>query len=229
MATRVLVNQRSGGYASKLALNAAGRALGAALVGLGAMIWIYRYFPTTHHSPVQLAIAIGATALAVVAYGAYRRARSDGRKASVGATSERRVSRVLSRAHPVGLANSLMLGAGGDADHVVVGPWLAVIETKTGRGAVRMEGTTMRAGSRAVPGDPVAQVARQARAVGRLAGTTCDAVVCIVDATTAPFVDRGVAVCSLADLPRVLAQLPHRVAEANAVQMYENLVSANQE
>lgn len=135
--------------------------------------------------------------------------------AEVGADRERRVAAVLERLPGWrAVTHGARLGVPGDADHVLFGRAVVVIETKTGAGPVRLrpEGRLEVAG-RLLPGAPVRQVLRQAAALQRVSGQTVLAVVCVVDATT-PAVTTygGVSVCSLADLPTVLAARSPEVA-----------------
>jgi hypothetical protein len=101
-----------------------------------------------------------------------------------------------------------MIGGGGDADHIVLGPPLLVIETKTGYGFVRSEDSSLYAGRRRIPGDPVTQVNRQSRTLGRQLGAYVHTVVCVVDMENHPFATGNTTVCSLADLITVVSALP---------------------
>jgi hypothetical protein len=129
-------------------------------------------------------------------------------RAWVGARSERLVARALLGTNPYVLAHGVLLGAGGDADHIVIGPGLVVVETKTGYGRVRIANGKMVAGRREMPGDPVRQAKRQATTLGKRAGHHARAVVCVVNMDNRPFVHNDVTVCSMADLPGVLADAP---------------------
>lgn len=129
-------------------------------------------------------------------------------KAAIGARSERRVAREIEHLGCSAVIHGALLGAGGDADHIVVGPALAVIETKTGRGNVAWSDGRLLAGRRAIPGNPVAQVRRQAAALGRRAGVRPMAVVCVPDMEGRPFMVDEVTVCSLASLSAVLRAAP---------------------
>ena len=211
-------NRHAGDHASSLARAAAVQVAGSIIVILGA--FALAGIGVTSHSKIDVGVGV---AVAAVAWYLMVTARTKFSKASVGARSERRVAQEINRQNPVGLGNSLLLGAGGDADHVVVGPWLVAVETKTGHGHVVASGQTLRAGKRTIPGDPVAQSKRQAAAVGRVAGTYCDAVVCIPDMTNAPFVDRGVTVCSLRDLGQVLRSTPARLDRTHAARLFSHL------
>lgn len=147
-------------------------------------------------------------------------------KAFAGARSERRVGAVLNGLGARTVLHGTMLGAGGDADHVVLGPILAVVETKTGRGPVRATGGRLVVNGRKLPGDPVGQAKRQAAAAGKRARRHAAAVVCVVDMTGAPFQSNGVTVCGLTNLTQVLGQLP-RPVDPHAHQLFlQSLPSA---
>jgi hypothetical protein len=133
--------------------------------------------------------------------------------------SERRVGRVLEACGATLVAHGAMLGAGGDADHLVAGPGLVVVETKTGRGQVTATEAGLRVRGRQMPGDPVAQALRQAEALGRLAGVRAAAVVCVTDMEQGPFIRRGVTVRSLRDLPRVVAGAPRVLSASGAARL----------
>lgn len=138
-------------------------------------------------------------------------------RSAAGARSESRVAAVLEQMGAGAVRHGLLLGAGGDVDHVVIGPVLVAVETKTGRGAVRRDGTALHAGRRRIPGDPIAQVSRQADRISRLTGAVCAAVVCIPDADLPrPVQIDGVWVCSLASLPACVHQ-QSRVLTGDAV------------
>jgi hypothetical protein len=149
--------------------------------------------------------------------------RGNSVKARVGANNESRVARVLSKMNTDYLINSAMLGAGGDADHVLLGPCLAVIETKSGHGPLIVRAHSLISGTKVIPGDPVSQVKRQAAALGKIAGTYCDAIVCVADTTTPPQIDRGVILCSLSQLQGVIAALPERLSHQAAANLNERV------
>lgn len=88
-------------------------------------------------------------------------------RAAVGVRSERKVSDAFrSSGLPGTLVNGALIGAGGDLDHAFVWPWgVVLIETKTGFGSIRRDGRGIVVGKRTIPGDPIEQVCRQARAV----------------------------------------------------------------
>jgi hypothetical protein len=143
-------------------------------------------------------------------------------RARVGARSEQRVAKVLVKLAPAAVVHGADLGSGGDADHVVLGPVCAVIETKTGRGNFtrkrRGDQSVVTVGTKTLPRDPVRQVRRQAQLLSRQAGRPVAAVVCVVDMTNGPIQEDGVWVCSLGSLANIIHQLPQALPEAAAAQ-----------
>lgn len=132
-------------------------------------------------------------------------------KASTGVRAEERVARVLARCPLVAVVHGALIGRG-DVDHVVLGPRLAAIETKHGRGAVSFDRDgALRVGSRRLPRDPLAQARANATRLGERLGRQADAVVVVVDATSPAQQRGGVWVCSLEELPAVLDALPVRL------------------
>jgi hypothetical protein len=193
------------------------------LAAAGALLLVLHEITFFSH-PAPLVVLL---VLSVVGWVLFNSAKINRAKALVGAQSERRVAKVLKSLGPVGLLNSALLGAGGDADHIVVGPWLCVVETKTGRGVVRYNGQQMCAGNKTIPGDPVTQVRRQAAALRQIAGEYVEAIVCVVDMTNAPYSVGNTKVCSLNDLPEVIHSLSRPLNPARASQLYEHLAALN--
>jgi hypothetical protein len=202
------ITGRPGVHARQLAMNALARQA-AALAGIGvlatATAFILAATPPSTLRVVELILGI-AGVLSLV--GPAVRADVRRRQAWAGYSSERRVAAVLNRLPVAEVAHGLMLGAGGDADHVVLGPCAVLVETKTGNGRVAVTGRGLAVGRRVMPKDPLAQARRQARVLGQRAGVWVQAVVCVPGMTNASFVDDGVTVCSLADLPRVIGAAP---------------------
>lgn len=214
---------RPGGYASYLALQARLRALAAALVAGGGVLYGWTRLEDLRLGGTPAVVTATALCVAALASSVARHFWGRAAAAAVGARSERRVAQVLMRCSPTALLHSVQLGAGGDADHLVAGPKLVVVETKTGGGRVSYEDNKVYVNKKALRGNPVAQCRRQALAAKGRFGSFCDAVVCVVDMTNAPFTVGSVHVCSLADLPAVIGGLPDRVrpdqAWARAVEL----------
>lgn len=145
-----------------------------------------------------------------------------------GVNAEAEVVKVLRRQKGVVLImNGVDAGAGGDADHVVVMQRagqgvVAVIETKAGGGEVVSDGQGglfSGRNRRRIPGNPVRQVARQARGVQRRTGVAAHGVVCVPGMATAPFIEQNVVVCGAVDLPGVLSsRLSQRPMPADLVE-----------
>lgn len=142
-------------------------------------------------------------------------------KAMVGMRSEVRVGKELSRCGASALVNGAMLGAGGDADHVVLGPVAVVVETKTGRGRVRMDGSSLVVGQRTLVGEPLEQARRQAKKLSGKLGVSVDAVVCVPDMEGPPKRLNGVTVCSLDDLVRTVQSMPQHLDQSSALRHAE--------
>jgi hypothetical protein len=146
-------------------------------------------------------------------------------KASIGTKSEVRVAKLLNTLDYDVTMHGMLLGAGGDCDHVVVGPINCVIETKTGHGEVSFRDGAMYASRRRIPKNPVAQVERQAHALARLTGRQVRSVVCVVDMTNRPFSTGSTIVCSLNDLPDVLSHAPNVFDSRAALAFAQNLAT----
>jgi hypothetical protein len=123
------------------------------------------------------------------------------------------------------LLHSVDLCAGGDADHLLLGPWLATVETKTGAGLVRYTDGKLYVGTRPLKGDPLAQCRRQALAARAEVGSFCDAIVCVVDMENRPFTQNHVTVCSLRDLSGVISALASRVSDTAAREYAQRMAS----
>jgi hypothetical protein len=91
-----------------------------------------------------------------------------------------------------------------------------VIETKHGRGPVRVDNGKFKVGPKTLPRDPVGQVLRQAEVVSRFVGRRPVPIVCVPGMTNAAFETRGVLVCSVNDLPSVLRGIPYVYNQAQA-------------
>lgn len=146
-------------------------------------------------------------------------------RALAGANAEKRVARTLSRVKPAIVLHGADLGRGGDADHVVLGPVCAVVETKTGRGAVRRTQAGFFVGNRKLVRDPLAQATTQAGLLRRFTGCYVTAIACIVDMDGPPVQLPDGWVCSVKDLPRVLNQLPRSLDSRAASDIASSLTN----
>jgi len=167
-----------GGYAFTLgfkrSLKSVGFFAGAFSLGAGSI-----FLFLNDSVPQLILMFLAASSFACFFYA--RNLWGDAQKAFAGARSEKRASSVILKTKPDFLMNSVLLGAGGDADHIVLGPKLVVIETKTGRGKVSYKDGVMRAGTKKIPGDPVAQANRQALALSKESNTFASAIVCVTE------------------------------------------------
>lgn len=167
--------------------------------------------------PVFLTVVL--LAAAALAFGGARTVQARTASANLqadrqlrGALAERVVADELVKARPALVINGAEINAGGDADHVVAHlrsssrGVLAVIETKAGGGQVRMIGRALLTGKhgRAIPGDPIRQVGRQAAALRRITGRSVAAVVCVPQMTNAPFMVDNVMVCGTKHLAQLI-------------------------
>lgn len=208
--SRLIEHGVPGGFATRLAWRARFRAAGALAVAALSGWGLYASLPAS----TNLQVLVPVTAVIIAASALARHWFSASQAAAVGARSERRVASSLRKFHPTALLHSVDLRAGGDADHLVLGPKLVVVETKTGTGHVVYKDGKLLVNNRPLRGDPVAQCRRQARAARDELGAFCDAIVCVVDMKNKWFVHNTVLVCSLQDLPTALRSLPDRLSEA---------------
>jgi len=157
-----------------------------------------------------------------VGLGLTRRYAAGSARAVRGAQGEAAVAAVLRQKAAV-VVHGAMLGAGGDADHVLLGPALAVVETKSAIGVVQADERRLSVAGRLVPGNPVAQARRQAAAVSAATGRWCEAVVCVTGMRNGPLRVGSTTVCSLADLSTVLAGCSPTLTSSEARQWGEQL------
>ena len=209
-------------HARRLRLRAASQTLGGTLVAAsGALTLVLGSI-----IPAPIA-AVCLVAGAVVAGPARRRWL----QASAGIRSEDRVARLLRTCGAVAVVHGADLApkgrSRGDVDHVVLGPVVAAVETKTGRGRVRIKGEQVTVGTRRLPGRPLRQAALHAHQLGGHTGTDAAAVLCVVDMVGRPFTHDRVIVCSAADLPGVLAGLPRSLDAASAARLGAQLPLAD--
>ena len=127
-------------------------------------------------------------------------------KARVGVQSEVKVAKTLAKSNCAQvLINSAMLGAGGDADHVLLGPVAVVVETKTGFGKIRVKDGRVYSGNRIVGKNEVEQVSRQATKLSRiLGGIPVAKIICVADGKGKPIQTGGVWVCNADDISAVV-------------------------
>lgn len=170
-------------------------------------------------APAALAVAAASAAVTATAH---RRAS----RAWAGVVSEAKVWWRLRSVPAAAQVHGADLGAGGDADHILLGPVAVVVETKTGYGRVVCGPGSMTAGGRVIPGDPVRQAVRQAAALSRiLGGVWVDAVVCVVGMRGEPFRVDGAWVCGLDDLKDLILRLPRRIDRRRAVAAAESIAA----
>lgn len=157
----------------------------------------------------------------------YRQAAIEKSKAKVGAQAEKAVAKKLSKLQVGEVLHGTLLGTGGDADHIVLGPAAIVIETKAGHGIVKTQGPDFYVGRKQLPRNPIPQARNQARTLGQISGTWVQAIVCVPDMENETFTQDGVTICSLMDLPRVIAAAP-QVINAFAAAALSQKLQGNQ-
>ena len=108
----------------------------------------------------------------------------------------------------------------GDADHVVIGPVCAVVETKNGYGEVKGIGNgKITMNGNLVPRTPLVQARKQAQYLSKLVGVHATPILCLTNITTPPTKIEGVIVTSVKDLPSVINKLPHLIEEDKALEI----------
>lgn len=193
------------------ALTAAGAASAAAGILLAPSLWL-----------LWLLLAAVALAAAWHFYNQYTKAR-------IGYRSEKSTAKKLQNSNSCQvLINSCMLGAGGDADHVALGPGAVVIETKTGFGQLRVSQGRVYSGKRLVGKNEIEQVTRQARALERILNVPVTKVVCVADARGNIQRTGDVIVCNARDLPAVVSTAPTVLSARDLPAAVEKVLKVHQ-
>jgi hypothetical protein len=214
---------RPGAHASRLARKATIQMLGwgsltALCLTMALVVWY------SESNPLRLpALAVGLTGAALSSAMASR-CRTEVARASVGVRAERRVAESLRRCNLTAIVHGATI-AGGDADHVGLGPVAVLVETKYGRGEISTNGVSVKVGKKTLPRNPIGQARRQASLVSREIGRPVDAIVCISEGTGAPRLVDGVWVCSARDLRSVISRMGSRVGTSEAITLAERLDS----
>lgn len=171
------------------------------LVGLTLMIAI-------HRNSLLLPLLVLAVPAGLVLAAGLQRFNVEYLKAHAGIRAEARTGRRLNQCAVHAVVHGVLLGRG-DIDHVVLGPCVAAIETKHGRGVLSVDksGVLLVAGRR-LARDPIAQARQAAERLTRHLGRRAYAVVVIVDAEGEPVKIGDVYVTSLRHLPACLGALP---------------------
>jgi hypothetical protein len=135
-------------------------------------------------------------------------------RASAGAATEEEIASRLRRLRVEAVLYGLVLpGRRSDVDVILIGPIAAAVEVKRGSGRLRVGGDgSITAGARRLPGRPLDQAARGARAVARVLDVDVYPILCISDMRGRPqryrIDDEEVIVCSARHLVRVVRRLP---------------------
>jgi hypothetical protein len=197
---------RPGDHAGALADQARRRGLAPNLVGVAAAALA----AVALLAGAPLVVPAGLGALAFAAFAVAGAPDGAGARARVGADAERKVGRIVERWARRNGAYRVVHGAelhgGGDADHVIFGPTCAVIETKYGRGPIRVaRDGTVTVGTKQLRGNPTAQCERQRKRLGDLTRSPAAGFVCISDGTGRPVRHGNVIICGARQLPRLLS------------------------
>lgn len=225
---------RPGGYANVLAWKARLRVAAGWIVALAAIVMMAG--PVTQHLPGLLSagpsaleplytspVVLGSAVVALASYAFAEKSRIDVRKAAVGIRSEKLVARQLKNVGAEAVVHGALIGGGGDVDHVVLGPCAVAVETKTGKGRMRLDGRTIRVGRKTIPGDPIGQVRRQAKALSRITGQPTASVVCIPEMTSEPRAVGDVVICAAQDLSDVIRAAPSVLPSGRGRQLAQQL------
>jgi hypothetical protein len=171
------------------------------LVGLTLMIAL-------HRNALLLPYLVLAVPAGLVLAAGLQRFNVEYQKARAGIRAEARTARRLNQCGVHAVVHGVLLGHG-DIDHVVLGPCIAAVETKHGRGVLSVDssGVLLVAGRR-LKRDPIAQSRQAAERLTRHLGRRAYAVVVIVDAEGAPVKIGDVYVTSLRYLPTCIDAIP---------------------
>ncbi len=164
---------------------------------------------------------------AIVAVNIARKAHVNAHKAKAGIDAENQVAKALRNVPAAAVIHGALLGKGGDADHIVLGPMAALIETKHGRGEVSVNASQVFAGRKKLPKDPIGQANRQAAALRKkIKGRYVQSILCVTQMSNSPFQHNGVIVCSIKDLPSVLRTVQnHDISAEEANKIAYTLIS----
>ena len=124
-----------------------------------------------------------------------------------GAAAERNVGNVINRSPDLDYVLHAKQIGPGDIDHILIGPFFAAVETKSGGGHTRVKGGVLHAGSKSFPANMLSKVTQQATILSEITNTICTPIVCIENATGPPKQIGGVWVCgsdSILDLSKQL-------------------------
>ncbi len=148
------------------------------------------------------------------------------KKAQAGITAEVAAAKALRRTPLFATAFGAVLEYG-DCDAIAIGPQLAVVEVKHGRGSLSVRKGSLFINNRPFKGDPVRQSHGQAASLRRRFGQSADTVVCVTGMQNAPFQLDGTWLCSADDLPGVIARLPNRLSHLQAASLVGELNAKN--
>lgn len=166
-------------------------------------------------------------AAAVAAWAAIRTFDGRIRRAEAGRATEQRVGRSLDRLR----AGAIVYGVEradrrGDIDVVVLGPWAAAVEVKSGRGRVRFFADgSVRVGRRMLPGRPLRQAVAGAASLRRMLQVPVwvEPVLCIEGMRQRPrqvhMDGHLIRVCNGRHLPRVIRRLERQMTRRDGADL----------
>jgi hypothetical protein len=125
------------------------------------------------------------------------------------------------------VVNGVVLGRG-DIDHVVLGPWLVAVETKFGRGDLRLDDRgRLLVDGRLLPRDPIGQARTNARMLSRHLGWDVSALLVVSEGSGPAFAADGVVVSPRSGLGAVLRTFPEVLGADLAAALGEHLPTAD--
>lgn len=155
------------------------------------------------------------------------RHRSAAARAAAGVRAERATAVAAARLDVEAVVHGSSPDGRGDVDHVLVGPCLVAVETKYGRGEVRVGADgRLSAGGRMLPRDPLGQAREAARKVERFCGAPCVPVLVVSGMRGRSFRAAGVTVCAPSDLAEVVGAAPSVLPRSSALAVARRLHAA---
>lgn len=189
-----------------------------ALLSVASFVVLWGASSTLHYAAVIIGVIF--IAILVVQLRIYN---TNLAKLSAGISAENKVSRQIKKYSGDFLINGAILGKIGDCDHIVLGPICVVIETKYGKGQVRVDKGQVFVKNRPIKSNPIQQVKKQAQALSKLHNVKVNAIVCISEGFFTPFAHDGVVLCNAQDLPKVLDRMPTVVSKEKAYSVYTDI------
>ena len=113
----------------------------------------------------------------------------------------------------------------GDCDHLVVGPYIAVIETKNSSGVVRAIGEgRLSVNGRAMHRKPLSQARKEAQSISKVLGENITPILCITNMLGDPQYLEGVWVCSANHINKIINLKCKKYNHSDIKIFYEKLI-----